>query len=394
MRRFVLFCPGWPWPSSGSRPAPAPWPRAPSSAGVDGGPRGRLGRGRPALGRGRSAASPGFGRGPQQPRRRLRKDGRLGGGPPGIRSGPPASPRESDDQGELRRPSRPALGGRPGEDALRAPARGHPRARHRRRAGLPVRGRFRHPGRSARRLSPSPPGSFDEIIVTDFRDDVPARRISTPGRELHEYLATELGRAFRGTVIPSSDEPPTEALERRRPRTRRRPRRLGPPRRPRSARPWREERCPWTVLSSTDGRGLVEVRRWTLSVDLSVLSAATARRSINKSSAKSAITSTSKNRPNSPSPSSPTASAPAFFRSFSARRRSRRDPPPALSRPSSKRDKTDGFRPSARASPRAAFPPVFRRPPGPPRLRFRALAAGRPSDDPPEARFPLKKSLK
>jgi len=44
-----------------------------------------------------------------------------------------------------------------------------------------------------------PPGSFSEIIVTDFADTAPPADLA-PGLELPNYLAAEIGRVFAGRV--------------------------------------------------------------------------------------------------------------------------------------------------------------------------------------------------
>jgi hypothetical protein len=49
-------------------------------------------------------------------------------------------------------------------------------------------------------VSPFPPGSFDEIVVTEFRNDA-APADFDPGRALQTYLLDELRRAFRGQVL-------------------------------------------------------------------------------------------------------------------------------------------------------------------------------------------------
>ena len=62
------------------------------------------------------------------------------------------------------------------------------------RAAAPVLVRVEMPG-----VSPFPSGSFSEIIVTDFRDETPLADLDA-GLELQAYLAAELGRAFGGPV--------------------------------------------------------------------------------------------------------------------------------------------------------------------------------------------------
>jgi len=142
---------------------------------------------------------------------------------------------------------------------------------------LPVPVRVQMPGVSA-----FPPGLFSEIIVTDFRDDAPSPDFAL-GRELQGYLAAEIGRSFKGTVSrldisrdgrSSPDDPAfwkqaasgrehsvfltgsaglvgqtRKALE--------------------------KKNLPVDGPFNLDRRGLIEQRRWTLSIDLAVVSAAT-----------------------------------------------------------------------------------------------------------------------
>jgi len=131
-------------------------------------------------------------------------------------------------------------------------------------------------------VSAFPPGLFNEIIVTDFRDDAPSPDFAL-GRELQGYLAAELGRSFKGKVS-----------------------RLDPPRDGQAAADdpasWKQaaagheqavfltgsaglvgqtrkalekKKLPAVGPFNIDHRGLIEQRRWTLSVELSVVSAAT-----------------------------------------------------------------------------------------------------------------------
>ena len=58
----------------------------------------------------------------------------------------------------------------------------------------PVRVKVEMPG-----VSPFPADFFREVIVTNFRDDAPSPEFDL-GRELQDYLASELGRSFKGTV--------------------------------------------------------------------------------------------------------------------------------------------------------------------------------------------------
>ena len=118
-------------------------------------------------------------------------------------------------------------------------------------------------------LSPFAPGSFDEVVVTDFREDPPLPDFRA-GRELREYLAVEIGRAFRGAVTRL--DAPEEALSGGRERS------LVLAGSIRMATEVRKALDTKNVPSDgpfkPPGRGLIEVRRWTMTVDLSVLSAA------------------------------------------------------------------------------------------------------------------------
>lgn len=131
-------------------------------------------------------------------------------------------------------------------------------------------------------VSAFPPGLFSEIIVTDFRDDAPSPDFALD-RELQGYLAAELGRSFKGAVSrmdlsragkATADDPAfwkqaaagrehsvflagsaglvgqtRKALE--------------------------KKNLPVDGPFNLDRRGLIEQRRWTLSIDLAVVSAAT-----------------------------------------------------------------------------------------------------------------------
>lgn len=129
-------------------------------------------------------------------------------------------------------------------------------------------------------VTPFPPGSFTEIVVTDFRNAAPMPELDA-GLELQSYLAGEFRRAFGGRVsvlpLPAA-EPVPPAF-------------------------WKETAAgragvvfvTGTVRLSTqvrkalrkdanvplDGpfnntsRALIELRRWTLVVDLAVVSADT-----------------------------------------------------------------------------------------------------------------------
>jgi len=131
-------------------------------------------------------------------------------------------------------------------------------------------------------VSAFPPGLFNEIIVTDFRDDVPSPDFAL-GRELQGYLATELGRSFKGTVSRMDLSRDGEAV-------------ADEPAFWQRAAAGREQavfltgsaglvgqtlkalekkKLPVDGPFNVDRRGLIEQRRWTLSVDISVVSAAT-----------------------------------------------------------------------------------------------------------------------
>jgi len=127
-----------------------------------------------------------------------------------------------------------------------------------------------------------PPGLFSEFVVTDFRDDAPSPGFAL-GRELQGYFTAELGRAFKGKVsrMELSRSGPDAA---------------GDPAFWKQAGAGRgqaafltgsaklagqtrkaleKKKLPVDGPFNVDRRGLIEQRRWTLSVDLSVVSAAT-----------------------------------------------------------------------------------------------------------------------
>jgi hypothetical protein len=127
-----------------------------------------------------------------------------------------------------------------------------------------------------------PPGLFSEIIVTDFRDDTPSPDFAL-GRELQRYLAAELGRSFKGAVsrmdlsrdgtIAAGDP----AFWRQAAAGRERVVFLtgsaglvG-----RTLKALKKKNLPVDGPFNLDRRGLIEQRRWTLSIDLAVVSAAT-----------------------------------------------------------------------------------------------------------------------
>lgn len=132
------------------------------------------------------------------------------------------------------------------------------------RSAGPVEVRVDLPG-----VSPFPAGSFDAVFVTDFSEDSPVEGFPA-GRALRDYLADEIDLAFKGSV--SRFERAADAL---------------------AAGTGRALVVTGSVRLSTDvrkaldnkripvdgpfkgaDRGLLEVRRWTMSVDLSVLAGA------------------------------------------------------------------------------------------------------------------------
>lgn len=110
-------------------------------------------------------------------------------------------------------------------------------------------------------------GSFDEIVVTDFREVSPLPDLAV-GRELRDYLAAEIGRAFGGAVTKLGSQ--EEALSRGRVVVLTGTAALTTEVR----KALDNKRVPLDGPFKTAGRGLVEQRRWTMTVDLAVLSAA------------------------------------------------------------------------------------------------------------------------
>ncbi len=137
----------------------------------------------------------------------------------------------------------------------------------------PVLVRLEMPG-----VSPFAAGAFEEIVVTDFAAGAPVAGLDL-GRELQTYLAAELRRAFKGRVSAGA-RPPGAAPS---------------PAAWREAAAGREGAVFLTgVVGLTSqvriavqdaalpegpfklpGRGLIEQVRWTLTVDLEVVSART-----------------------------------------------------------------------------------------------------------------------
>lgn len=116
-------------------------------------------------------------------------------------------------------------------------------------------------------VSPFAPGSFDEIVVTDFREDPPLPDFGA-GRELREYLAGEIGRSFRGTV--SRIDTPEAALSGGRERALVLAGTIRMTTEVRKALDMKN--VPADGPFKRPGRGLVEFRHWSMQVDLSVLS--------------------------------------------------------------------------------------------------------------------------
>jgi hypothetical protein len=127
-----------------------------------------------------------------------------------------------------------------------------------------------------------PPGLFSEIIVTDFRDDAPSPDFAL-GRELQSYLTAELGRSFKGTVSrmdlsrdgkTAADDPDFwKQAAAGRERAAFLTGSAGLVGQTRKA--LKKKDFPMDGPFNIDRRGLIEQRHWTLSVDLSVVSAAT-----------------------------------------------------------------------------------------------------------------------
>jgi len=118
-------------------------------------------------------------------------------------------------------------------------------------------------------VSPFAPGSFDEVVVADFREDPPLPDFRA-GRELRDYLAAEIDLAFRGAVTRVGT--PEEALSAGRPRVLVLAGSVSMATEVRKA--LDTKRVPVDGPFKPPGRGLVEARRWTMTVELSVLSAA------------------------------------------------------------------------------------------------------------------------
>ncbi|MGZ5513705.1 MAG: hypothetical protein ACXW2O_01160 [Candidatus Aminicenantales bacterium] len=139
------------------------------------------------------------------------------------------------------------------------------------RAAAPVLLRVEMPG-----VSPFPAGSFAEIIVTDFRNGTPLPDFDA-GLELQTYLAAELRRAFDGAVsLRSLPAGPGIPPETRREAAAGRNRaviltgtvRFGSQVRKAVV----DKRVPFDSPFDLAGRALIEQLRWTLLVDVAVIS--------------------------------------------------------------------------------------------------------------------------
>ncbi len=124
-----------------------------------------------------------------------------------------------------------------------------------------------------------PAGTFAEIVVTDFRNEAPIPDID-PGLELQSYLAAELRHAFKGTVslrpLPAEPEV-TPSFWRQAAAGRDRAIFLtGTVRLETQVRKaLQDKHVPVDGPFNLAGRGLVERRRWTLTVDLVIISGET-----------------------------------------------------------------------------------------------------------------------
>ncbi len=118
-------------------------------------------------------------------------------------------------------------------------------------------------------VSPFPAGSFDEVAVADFREEAPVDGLAA-GRALADYLAREIDLAFKGTVTRVAA--PEEALAARGGRV------LvvsGEVRLATEVRKALDKRdLPVDGPFKAAERGVLERRRWTMTVDLAIRSAA------------------------------------------------------------------------------------------------------------------------
>jgi hypothetical protein len=127
-------------------------------------------------------------------------------------------------------------------------------------------------------VSPFPAGAFDEIIVTDFRSEAPVPDLDA-GLELRTYLAAEIRRAFRGPVSvqprPAGAEPAPAAWRDAAAGRERAVFLTGAVRLTSQVRKAVQDKNLPEGPFNLAGRGLIEQLRWTLAVDLAVISART-----------------------------------------------------------------------------------------------------------------------
>lgn len=118
-------------------------------------------------------------------------------------------------------------------------------------------------------VSPFAPGSFDEVVVTDFLEASPVDGFPA-GRALRDYLAEEIDLAFRGRVSRSEDPSAASSV-----------------RNARALVLTGSVRMTTVVRKALNGkgasvegpfkaeeRGLIEVRRWTMVASVAILSGA------------------------------------------------------------------------------------------------------------------------
>jgi hypothetical protein len=128
----------------------------------------------------------------------------------------------------------------------------------------PVEVRVNMPGVTA-----LPAGSFDAVVLTEFRETSPPSGIAV-GRELRDVLAEAIDRAFDGPVRRLAT--PQDALASGGERTIVLAGEIALTTEVRKA--LDRKSAPLDGPFKTPGRGLVEVRRWTMTLELLVLSAA------------------------------------------------------------------------------------------------------------------------
>ena len=125
-------------------------------------------------------------------------------------------------------------------------------------------------------VSPFPPGFFAEIIVTDFYNEAPVPDLD-PGLELQSYLASELRHAFEGSVslrqLPA-DAAALPSFWRAEAAGRDRAVFLTGSVRLESQirKALQDKKVPFDSPFDVSRHGLIEQRRWTLAVDLTVIS--------------------------------------------------------------------------------------------------------------------------